>query len=337
MKRLNNCLEGKNYDNFPVWFMRQAGRYLPEFQEIRKKNKNFIDLCLNEKLCTEISLQPLSRYDLDAAIIFSDILMIPYGLGQNVDFKKNFGPQLDKLIMDEVISKNHIDFIKNVNPIYKAIKKLKKNVGKNKSVIGFVGAPWTLLVYMIGQKSPKKNINIEALTDDKNLIDKLLKKLEEIICLHIKKQIESGADVIQIFDSWAGILPEKKLPKYCYEPTLKIVEYIKSKKIPTICFPKGIKKNYIDFCSTVKPDCISIDCEIDPIWAKKKMKGTVIQGGLDPKVLLENKENIKKKVEQYLNIFIDYPYVFNLGHGVLPNTKPEIIDYVIGIVRNKKK
>ena len=157
-----------------------------------------------------------------------------------------------------------------------------------------------------------------------------------MICLHVDKQIEAGADVIQIFDSWAGLLPKNELPNYCYIPTLKIIQHIKSKKIPVICFPRGIGKSYVDFCLTVKPDCISIDYEIDPKWIKEKLNGLPIQGGLDPKILLTDKEKIKKNTENYLNIFKDYPYIFNLGHGVLPEIKPETIEYIIKLVRNKK-
>ena len=160
--------------------------------------------------------------------------------------------------------------------------------------------------------------------------------MEETICLHIKKQVEAGADVIQIFDSWAGLLPEKELSHYCFIPNLKIVEYLKTLKIPVICFPKGIGENYVDFCSTVKPDCISIDYEVDPQWIKEKLNGTPIQGGLDPKILLKDKEEIKKNTEKYLKIFKDYPYIFNLGHGVLPEIKPETIEYIIRIVRDNK-
>ena len=132
-------------------------------------------------------------------------------------------------------------------------------------------------------------------------------------------------------------MPESELSQYCFKPNLKIVNYIKSKKIPTICFPKGIKKKYIDFCSVVKPDCISIDYETDPMWAKENLKDIIIQGGLDPKILLQNNEKIKKEVEYYLNTFDNCPYIFNLGHGILPDTKPETIDYIVSIVRNKKK
>ena len=188
---------------------------------------------------------------------------------------------------------------------------------------------------MLNKESPKNNFNFDKINNE-SLINPLLKKIEEMICLHVDKQIEAGANIIQIFDSWAGLLPKNKLTKYCYVPTSKIVEHIKSKKIPVICFPKGIGKNYIDFCSVVKPDCISIDYEVDPKWIKEKLNGLPIQGGLDPKILLEDKEKIKKSTENYLNIFKDYPYIFNLGHGVLPEIKPETIEYIIQLARNKK-
>ena len=332
---LRQCIENKETSYTPIWFMRQAGRYLPEFREIRKNNPNFIKLCLNPNLVNEITLQPLKRFDIDAAIIFSDILMIPYGLGQKVEFKKGIGPILEEINLDEIINIDPIDFVQKIYPVYQGIKEVKKNL-KNKPLIGFVGAPWTLLLYMLNRGSPKNNFDFDKINKDKFLINRLLKKLEEIICLHIDKQIESGANIIQIFDSWAGLLPKKELPNYCYIPILKIVEHVKSKKIPVICFPKGIGKNYLDFCSTVKPDCISIDYEIDPKWIKEKIKDIAIQGGLDPKILLGDKEEIKKNTEKYLNIFKDYPYIFNLGHGVLPEIKPETIEYVIQTVRNKK-
>ena len=332
---LRQCIEGKKTTYTPIWFMRQAGRYLPEFREIRKKNPDFIKLCLNPNLVNEITLQPLKRFDLDAAIIFSDILMIPYGLGQEVEFKKGIGPILEDVDLDNIINTDPVDFVKKILPVYKGIEQVKKNL-KEKDLIGFVGAPWTLLLYMINKGSPKNKFDFNKINKDKFLINRLLKKLEETICLHIDKQIEAGANIIQIFDSWAGLLPEEELPNYCYIPILKIVEHVKAKKIPVICFPKGIGKNYVNFCSTIKPDCISIDYEVDPQWIKEKLNGIPIQGGLDPKILLKDKEEIKKNTEKYLNIFKDYPYIFNLGHGVLPEIKPETIEYVIKLVRDKK-
>jgi len=333
--RLTECIKEKKTSYIPIWFMRQAGRYLPEFREIRKKNTDFIKLCLNPDLVCEITLQPLKRYDLDAAIIFSDILMIPYGLGQKVEFKKGFGPILGDINLDKIINTDPVDFVQKLQSVYLGIEKVKNNL-KEKNLIGFVGAPWTLLLYMLNKESPKKSFDFNKINQDKFLNNKLLKKLEEFICLHIDKQIEAGANIIQIFDSWAGLLPKEELLNYCYIPILKIVEHVKSKKIPIICFPKGIGENYVDFCSTVKPDCISIDYDVDPKWIKENLKGLPIQGGLDPKILLTDKENIKKNTDKYLNTFKDYPYIFNLGHGVLPEIKPETIEYIIKLVRNKK-
>ena len=331
--KLLSCIEDKNKNYVPIWFMRQAGRYLPEFREIRKKNANFIDLCLNTKLITDIPLQPLNRFDLDAAIIFSDILMIPYGLGQKVEFKKGEGPILGEYDSKKILSTEVVNAIKKFKPIYQAINQVKNKTKKN--VIGFTGAPWTLLVYMLNKKSPKKNFDFNFITQDKLLVNKLIEKLVEMITFHIIKQIEAGADVIQIFDSWAGLLPKKDLPEYCFDPTLEILQRVKKFGVPVICFPKGIKESYSDFCTTVKPDCISIDYDVDPLWIKEKANGIPIQGGLDPKILLTDKDNIKKNTENYLNIFKDYPYIFNLGHGVLPETKPETIEYIIQIVRNR--
>jgi uroporphyrinogen decarboxylase len=272
---------------------------------------------------------------LDAVIIFSDILMIPYGLGQKVEFKKGVGPILEDINLDKTINTTQEEFVKKLSPIYKGIEKVKKNLNQ-KALIGFVGAPWTLLLYMLNKGSPKNNFNFDKINKDKSLVEILLKKIEEMVCLHVDKQIEAGANIIQIFDSWAGLLPQEELSKFCYIPTLKVVEHIKSKNIPVICFPKGIGYNYVEFCTKVKPDCISIDYEVDPLWIRKKINNMPVQGGLDPKILLTDKENIKKNTDKYLNIFKDYPYIFNLGHGVLPEIKPETVQYIIELVRNKK-
>tara|TARA_Y100001970_G_scaffold251120_1_gene323557 strand:- start:1131 stop:2078 length:948 start_codon:yes stop_codon:yes gene_type:complete len=315
--------------------MRQAGRYLPEFQEIRKQNPDFIKLCLNERLSAEISLQPLRRFDLDAVIIFSDILMIPYGLGQKVEFKKGIGPILGDLNFNVILNTKTNDFVEKLSPVYKAISRVKSNI-KDKNLIGFAGAPWTLLLYMLNKKSPKNNFDFSKLVKSKSLMRDLILKLEEIIFLHTKEQINAGADIIQIFDSWAGLLPKDKLDEYCYIPTSKIIKNIKSLKVPVICFPKGIGDNYSSFCSAVKPSCISIDYDTNPQQIKENLDGIPIQGGLDPKILLGEKEEIKKNVEKYISTFKNYPYIFNLGHGVLPETKPETIEYIIQIIRNKK-
>ena len=334
MNKISDCIINKKSSLNPVWFMRQAGRYLPEFRKIREKNPNFIKLCLNTRLATEITIQPINRFDLDAAIIFSDILMIPHGLGQTVEFKKGIGPTLKEFDLNNIINSDEKNFVKKMQPVYNSISEVKKII-KNKSCIGFVGAPWTLLVYMLNKKSPKKDFDFTNIVKDKILVKKLIKKLEDTICLHIDKQIEAGADVIQIFDSWAGLIPSTHIDEYCFRPTLNIITHIKKTQIPAICFPRGIKNHYSNFCDTVNPHCISIDYEIDPRWAKEMFNGIPIQGGLDPQILLKDKEIIKEKVMNLVDIFSDYPYIFNLGHGVLPETKPETIEYVTNLVKGR--
>ena len=332
MTPIHQVIKGNDTKIKPVWIMRQAGRYLPEFREIRKLNPDFINLCLNDKLSSEITLQPLRRFDLDAAIIFSDILMLPYGLRQKVEFKKNFGPMLGQINIDEMFKISETDFIKKIFPVYKAIERVNNNdITENKNIIGFVGAPWTLLVYMINQQSPKKNLKKDFFNDN-DLIKKIFLILEKFLMIHIKNQIENGANVIQIFDSWAGLLEEKDLPNYIYAPTLNLVNYVKSLNIPVICFPREIK-NYKEFCNIVKPDAVSIDYNVNPKQILRDIQ-IPIQGGLDPKVLLSDKENLKKETTKYLDIFKDHPYIFNLGHGVLPETDPNMMDYLVKMVKD---
>ena len=332
MSPINNVITNKRTDINPIWIMRQAGRYLPEFREIRKQNPDFIKLCLDYNLSSEITLQPLRRFELDAAIIFSDILMLPYGLNQKVEFKKSFGPVLGNLNIDEISKIDKIDFVEKIFPVYKAINLVSTNkITKNKSTIGFVGAPWTLLVYMINKQSPKIKLK-DNFFKDNFLINRTMDILEIYLKLHIKNQVENGAEVIQIFDSWAGLLNEKDLPNYVYVPTLNLVNFTKSLNVPVISFPRGIK-NYKNFCDIVQPDAICIDYEVDPIQIQKKIK-IPVQGGLDPKVLLADKDNLKKEVKKYLDIFKDHPYIFNLGHGILPETNPNTVDYLVKMVKD---
>ena len=314
--------------------MRQAGRYLPEFRKIRSENKDYIKLCLNPNLVEEITLQPINRFRLDAAIIFSDILIIPYGLNQKVEFKKGHGPILGKIDIEKITNYKEEDFFDRISPVYKGIKNTKEKL-KDTNLIGFAGAPWTLLVYMINRESPKKNFNAESFFKEEKKIDKLMYKIEKLIYLHLKKQIEAGADIVQIFDSWAGLLPENKIKKFCFEPTKRIVDKLKALGKPIICFPRSINKKYEEFCKIVKPDCISIDYDVEPSWILEKAGGIPIQGGLDPKLLLGSKEDLQKNIMKYISTFSNYPYIFNLGHGVLPETKPETIDFIVKFIREQ--
>ncbi len=333
MSLITNCIKNKDTRTNPIWLMRQAGRYLPEFREIRKENQDFIKLCLNSDLASEITLQPIKRFGFDGAVIFSDILMLPYGLGQKVEFEKNFGPKLGEIDLNNIKNIDEINFTEKVYKVYKAISKTSQDpLMDSRDMIGFVGAPWTILVYMINRSSPKKGLTGEFFKDE-FLINRLLGIIEKFLKVHIKNQVEAGAKVIQIFDSWAGLLNDK-IPEYIYIPTLNIVEYVKQLGVPVICFPRGIK-DYKNFCEIVKPDAVNIDYDVDPEKIVKEIK-IPIQGGLDPKILLTDKETLKKQVEKYLHIFKDHPYIFNLGHGILPETKIEIVEDLIKIVRNFK-
>ena len=332
MSNINKVIKDRKTDLNPIWIMRQAGRYLPEFREIRKKNTDFIKLCLNSSLSAEITLQPLKRFDLDAAIIFSDILILPYGLKQKVEFKKNVGPILGDLNLDQAFEVTENDFVERVDPVYKAINLVRNNnLTENKSTIGFVGAPWTLLVYIINKQSPKIKLK-ENFFKDISIIEKTLKLIDKFLKIHIKNQIDSGADIIQIFDSWAGLLEDKDYDFYIYNPTCSLVEFTKSLNVPVICFPRGIK-NYKKYCEIVKPDAICIDYEVDPIKIEKEIK-IPVQGGMDPKVLLTDKENLKREAIKYLDIFKDHPYIFNLGHGILPETDPSMMDYLVKTIKD---
>ena len=332
MTPINKVIRERKTNINPIWIMRQAGRYLPEFREIRSKNADFIKLCLSPSLSTEITLQPLKRFDFDAAIIFSDILMLPYGLDQNVEFKKDFGPILGQLDLNKIFKVKEIDFVKRVKQVYEAIKNVSNNdILKNKNTIGFIGAPWTTLVYMINQQSPKKKLKKDFF-ENKDLINNLLLIIEKFLKIHIKNQVDSGANLIQIFDSWAGLLEDKDLPYYIYNPTLNLVKFIQSLNTPVICFPRNIK-DYKRYCDFIIPDVICLDYEVDPVKIEKEIS-IPIQGGMDPKILLTEKENIKKEATKYLDIFKDHPYIFNLGHGVLPETNPEMMEYLVKTVKD---
>ncbi len=333
INNLENILK-KKISCKSVWFMRQAGRYLPEFQEIRQNNKNFIELCFNSKLSSEITLQPINRFNLDSAIIFSDILLVPYALGQEVSFIKNLGPELSKINMNKFLQISDDNFYETLKPVYKAIEITRKKLDREKSLISFVGAPWTLLVYMLDLRKGKNKIDTSKLDSSDIEISTILDKLTKFLCLHIKNQIDAGANVVQIFDSWAGFVPEKKINEYCFTPNKKIVEFCRKEKIPNICFPKGLQKKYLEFNNIVQPDGINIDYEIDPVWAKENLKNVVIQGGLHPEALLKTEEEMFKEATKYIQNFKDTPYVFNLGHGLLPETDPDRVKKLIKFYRD---
>ena len=336
MSKLLNCLIKKDLSCVPVWFMRQAGRYLPEFRTLRSQNPNFLNLCLNSDLASEITLQPLKRFNLDAAIIFSDILIVPYALGQPIEFREKGGPWNSDFNINKFLETKKEDFLSKLNPVYQAIKKTKTRLRKDKSLIAFIGAPWTLIIYLYNLKDEKKK-NDKIKIENKNEIKLVLKKLEDFLKLHIMRQKEAGAEVIQIFDSWAGLIKEEDLNEYCFNPNKNLINFCKDNNIPSICFPKGLEKNYKKFTEIVKPEAINIDQDIDPVWAKNNLGDICIQGGMDPKFLLKSENEALEETERYLEIFKNNPYIFNLGHGILPATNPEIIKKIVNRVNLIKR
>jgi len=333
MSSLLNCLLHKE-KNLPIWFMRQAGRYLPEYQKIRKKNKDFVKFCLNVNDATTVSLQPINKFDLDAVIIFSDILLILSAVGQKVEFKENVGPILNKYNSNKFYNLKDKEFTNNLTNVYKILKKLKNKIPQEKSLIGFAGAPWTLLVYMLNKMSPKKNINFLKKTKKKEII-KIIKRLEHLVFIHCEKQIQAGADIIQLFDSWAGLIKEQDLNEFCINPNKNIVNKIKKKypNNPVICFPKGINKNINYFIKKVKPSGISIDHDIN-LNKLDLTQNITFQGGLNPKFLLGSNKKMFKEAKKYLDFFKDKPYIFNLGHGILPQTNPSNVKKLVDFVRS---
>ena len=279
---LQYCLLNKN-KNFPIWFMRQAGRYLPEYQKIKKKNKNFINFCLNINDAVKVSLQPVDRFNLDATIIFSDILLILNAVGQKVEFKEKIGPILENYNLNKFYKISDKNFLKKLKNIYKILKKIKEKLPKEKSLIGFAGSPWTLLTYMINKGSPKKNKNFLKNLKKKETI-KIIKRLEHLIYIHCKEQILAGADIIQLFDSWAGLINKKDLKDFCINPNKNIVNKIKKNfpNNPVICFPKGINKNINNFIKEVSPHGISIDHNVS-LKNLNLNNNVVFQGGMNPK------------------------------------------------------
>ena len=322
----------------PIWLMRQAGRYLPEYQKVRKKQKDFIKFCLNIKAATKVTLQPIKRYDFDAAIIFSDILIIPYGIGQEVKFEESIGPILGKPNLKLYQQTKKEKFIKKIENVYKIIKNTRKKLSKDKSLIGFVGSPWTILVYVLNQRSPKEISVCKKIIKNKKS-KQLLKIIEKFIYIHIEQQIKAGVDTIQLFDSWAGLLNKKDLNYFCFQPTKRIIIKVRKKypHIPIICFPKGIKTSIKKFCKIVKPNVLSIDSKMNPNFVLKEIDPNIIvQGGMNPGFLFKRKSEMQNKIKFYLNKFKNRAYIFNLGHGVPKETKTNTIQNLVNTVRNFK-
>tara|TARA_B100000029_G_scaffold480826_1_gene529253 strand:+ start:13714 stop:14676 length:963 start_codon:yes stop_codon:yes gene_type:complete len=318
--------------------MRQAGRYLPEYVRTRGLAGDFLDLCYNPDLATEVTLQPINRYGFDAAIIFSDILVIPDALGQKVEFSRGVGPVLKPIRTEkQIIELNYCNLGETLSPVYEAIAQVRARLSPDVSLIGFAGAPWTVATYMVEGGSSKSFNNVKAWAmDDSGGFDELMKHLIEAITLHIMGQVEAGAEVIQLFDSWAGVLSPSEFERWCIKPVREITKRIKDKytDIPIIGFPKGSGLNYKHYPEKTGVDCVSVDYTVPLDWIDKALQpGTVVQGNLDPHILRRGGAAMVRAVQEIKDAMGHRPFVFNLGHGILPDTDPSNVGDLVELVR----
>ena len=341
---LIDTLKGIQTNKTPIWLMRQAGRYLPEYQELRKEAGSFINLCMNPMLSKEVTLQPIKRFEMDAAIVFSDILTIPMACNRNLKFLENKGPILEVLSNEKEILNLKIHKYEYLEPIYETLKLVRKNLKKEKALIGFAGGPFTIALYMLeGRASKDYNKAVKFFKYNKKLFFILLKKLEKMVSDHLIEQINAGAEIVQIFESHADIAKENFLD-FCITPVSNIVNNIKKvhPETPIIGFPRNSKNKYIDYGLNIDLNCISIDQSVDPLWAIKNIKFKTkkkicIQGNLDPNILLKNKEEISNETKKIMNVFANSNHIFNLGHGVIKTTPIENVKFLIDTVKNWKK
>lgn len=342
----NIFLEVLNKSNkesyIPMWLMRQAGRYLPEYRSVRGGVPQFLDLCYNSELACKVTLQPIERFGFDAAILFSDILVVPDSIGCNVAFETGEGPVLDIIRNKEDLKKLHLDNdCEKFKKVWKSVSLIKEELPEEIALIGFAGSPWTVATYMIegrGGKYSNFEFSKKAAKEDpdflRNLIDLIIKQT----IIYLEGQIDAGANVIQLFDSWAGELSGNEYKEFVEKPNRILVEAIRKSrpKIPVICFPKGIK-NLEEFIDEVKPDALSIGPDADLDIARRLQEKTIIQGNLDPKILASTKDEIKTATENILNKLSGKNFIFNLGHGILPETPVENVEFLVDLVRKYEK
>jgi len=308
--------------------MRQAGRYLPEYRKVRAGAGNFLDLCYNPDLAAEVTLQPVRRFSLDAAIVFSDILVIPDALGRRVDFREGVGP-----VLDPMQSAHDIAALKNsglrdhLSPVYQTLARVKAALPEDVALIGFAGAPWTIATYMIEGGSSRDYAKTKSWAfGDPAGFQELSTVLEEAIAGHLIAQADAGAEVLQIFDSWAGLLPDGAFQKWCVEPIGRIVARVRDEKpeIPIIVFPRLAGVRYAEFLKLDGISALSLDQTVSRAWARDHLQPElVVQGNLDPVYLVLGGDALQREAEKILRDFAGKPFVFNLGHGVMQTTPPE--------------
>jgi uroporphyrinogen decarboxylase len=337
-KALLDVLDGHRQPIPPVWMMRQAGRYLPEYRAVREKAGGFLDLCFNPKLAAEVTLQPVRRFHFDAAILFSDILVIPHALGQKVGFEAGEGPRLTplqelgglKALRDEIDADALL-------PVYETIRLVKAALPQDVALIGFCGAPWTVATYMIaGRATPDQMPARIFAYREPDQFAALIERLVQASVVYLVQQLKAGAEAVQLFDTWAGVLAPEELERWCVQPAKKIIDLVR-RAVPQakiIGFPRGAGTNLLRYVEQVPVNTVGLDWAIDKSFAREKIQSRLpVQGNLDPLALLAGGAALDRAVDATLEAFAERPFIFNLGHGILPETPIAHVEQMLKRVR----
>lgn len=333
------ALAGQSRTPPPIWLMRQAGRYLPEYRKIRKNVTSFLELCFTPELAIELTLQPIRRFAMDAAILFSDILVIPYALGQKIEFVEGTGPILDPVRNVDDLRKLSLSAVQErLAPVYETVRGVSAQLPNSIGLIGFAGAPWTVATYMVEGGMSRNFANVKrwayAAPDEFSV---LVDILVETTAGYLIEQVRNGVRVIQLFDTWAGVLHEDALIRWCLEPTLELARRVKAvdTNVRVIAFPRGSATLYGKYARAPEIDGLSIDHTVERSWARAELQPNVtVQGNLDPISLLGGGDQMRRQARAILSNFSDGPFIFNLGHGILPETPPDNVARLVDIVRD---
>jgi uroporphyrinogen decarboxylase len=332
-------LEGERFDPPPIWLMRQAGRYLPEYRQLRAHKGSFLDLVYDSVAAAEVTLQPLQRFDFDAAILFSDILIVPFAIGQNLSFVAGEGPRLTPTLGSAGLD-SLTPALTRLEPVYETVRKVKARLSPSTALIGFAGAPWTVATYMIaGQGSRDQGETRRLAYSDPERFAAIVGRIEDVTFGYLSGQVEAGAEVLQLFDSWAGSLAPAQFERWVIAPTARLVERLKAEHpgVPVVGFPKGAGGKLRAYAGETGVDCVGVDETVDPLWANRELPaGFPVQGNLDPLALIARGEQMRDAVRRIVDAFRDRPHIFNLGHGILPDTPVENVEQLVALVKGKE-
>lgn len=338
-KKILRALAGETQEVPPIWMMRQAGRYLPEYRATRAQAGDFLSLCYNSELAAEVTLQPIRRYGFDAAILFADILLIPQALGADLWFVTGEGPRLSTVTTEGDFAKlgPASDIHETLNPIYETVRILSRELPSETTLIGFAGAPWTVATYMIaGRGTPDQGPAHALKQENRALFEALLARITEATIDYLSKQIEAGAEVVKIFDSWAGSLKGEDFRKYALEPCRQITAALKQRHpgIPVIGFPREAGEGYLGFAKETGIDCLALDNSVDPLWAAQNLQvDGCVQGNLASRHMVTGGEDLVRETRAIVEAFKNGPHIFNLGHGITPDADPDNVQLMIDTVR----